>query len=600
MRITNTTKPICKNCTNGGYCQNGITVSRGNYYGFKTNNSNNIEYIPCPALYCCSSETKQCSSYDTCNTNRVGHICGRCKTGYYEDFFHQGCVKKGHCKQQLLFWGIYIATAVVLMLVLCFLDDVKDALMYLYTKLFTKLDPIPKEHSTRKAVYVCEDSEIKLSRCDDIRKSQSKENQVQPKVIISSPHTIHQQTLVNNKTHSKIKKQKIAPDAPAYTTIGVINALLSYYQIKSLINIDIGTMGKKDTPTVLEKITTVPTTVFNLQVFLLNIQSTLCPTEYLTATTKHFLKDCLLTVVSLFFTFICILLAATRRTTKTDGPMCLLQKFELGYLRIITFGYKNISNFALLVVNCVMIDNQYVLYIDGTRTCLQWWQYADFAFITLWVLPFPWALYLSYTLYRDRSISCRQMLASLTFPPCLLFIYIYTKCSSLKAQNNIIHHGVQFERISEMFEEPYRLKQHSTDSRTVFWEHWRLICRLVLSIITTMIVSPLYRVCSICPVVLVFMIVYFKVKPFKKHLVLLHWLEMMSLVGFCYLLVYNVLKAYLYVYNLTNIGLSIDVVMTFFDSTQIMLSPVIALIVYFVFMPIVSLITNRRKTYKLR
>lgn len=578
MNITKQVLPVCKNCTTGGECRHGNIISRGNYYGYRTKNYD-VEYIPCPAQYCCSSKGRPCTSYSTCNWHRQGTLCGHCQDGYFESFFQQGCLKKGTCTQQITFWIFYFGSGVVLMLVLCFVDDVKNLIVNIGVKLCRN---VHHRKNNNKSIYVIQPSSVELN------------NDLSGNVTSAGSSKLSENS--SEKPHNarmNLRHKEKHSSQQSYTTMAILNAFLSYYQIKSLINIDIGNIFRSE-PSFAMKVTSIPAKIFNFQLFLINIDSTFCPMENLNPVSKSFMKDCLVTVVMLCVTFIFISLLPTKKRT-TNISMSLSQKLEIGYLRILIFGYKNIGNFALVVVNCVQINDMYVLYVNGTQKCFVWWQYVAMVFNALWVLPFPWCLYGSYVKYRDCKISCRQMLVSLTFPPYLLFIYA-KECSPKKIF--ITHHPLQLNRIREMFEEPYRLKpqknaKHVVSNKCVFWEHWRLILRLVLSIITTMVVNPLQRVSFVCPVILIFMIIYFKVRPFKEEMKLLHWMEVISLFGFCYLLVYNVLKAYIYVYNITNMDERIGLLVTFFDSSHILLSPIFVLVMYLLVNPIFGRLSVR-------
>lgn len=143
---------------------------------------------------------------------------------------------------------------------------------------------------------------------------------------------------------------------------------------------------------------------------------------------------------------------------------------------------------------------------------------------------------------------------------------------------------VLFKKIIEMFEEPYRQKDGSSNE-FVFWEHWRLIQRLILSAITTFVVNPLERGCFVLPSIITFALVYFKVRPFKPEMKLLHWLELVSLLGFCMLVTSNTCRGFLYVFNIPNQN-PIPRLLTFFTYLEFIVSPLTVLLVYFIVVPI--------------
>ena len=280
------------------------------------------------------------------------------------------------------------------------------------------------------------------------------------------------------------------------------------------------------------------TDLFNLQVFL-NLRADICPMQGLDAVSKRLIRFVLFSLVTSAIAGIMWILCSLynsvlkREQGKSLSELFLL-KLEICFLRIITFGYKNLATVALVFVTCVSVNDRFVLFINGSVQCFNYQQYIVLAFIGLWVLPLPFSLYTSYNWYRDLKISFRELLFCLTLPPFTFFVGIV----AWRRKAKIDHNKRQFQRIREMYEEPYRLKHGSTE-KYVFWEHWRLFQRLVLSVIITYLKNPLWKIYMSSPVILSFFLVYLKVRPFKKTLFVLHWLEICSLIGLCYQMLYN-------------------------------------------------------------
>lgn len=90
-------KHTCNECTTGGLCSHGTIISRGNFYGFEhANAGKHVRFFPCPTGYCCSSK-KDCLSYNTCEQNRTGILCGQCKQNHTESFFSTSCIENKIC-----------------------------------------------------------------------------------------------------------------------------------------------------------------------------------------------------------------------------------------------------------------------------------------------------------------------------------------------------------------------------------------------------------------------------------------------------------------------------------------------------------------------
>ena len=100
----------------------------------------------------------------------------------------------------------------------------------------------------------------------------------------------------------------------------------------------------------------------------------------------------------------------------------------------------------------------------------------------------------------------------------------------------------------ENFEEAYRHREGK--EYYVFWETWRLYQRLFLAVVTTRAINPVERICYSAPIILFFIFVYWYVKPYKKQYRILHWMEVIGLLGITFTLVNNMFRSFLYVFEI--------------------------------------------------
>lgn len=96
--LTDIHNVACHECPLGGTCWNTITSSN-NYWGYK-DRAGKLFMLLCPPYYCCTSKTNQCTSYNTCEYNREGRLCGRCKDGFHLDLISDRCIDRDKCKKQ--------------------------------------------------------------------------------------------------------------------------------------------------------------------------------------------------------------------------------------------------------------------------------------------------------------------------------------------------------------------------------------------------------------------------------------------------------------------------------------------------------------------
>ena len=116
---------VCRACPPGGVCETTVR-SRKNFYGF-VDGKGYLEFIQCPAGYCCSS-TEECKTIKSCRQHRSGRLCGRCEAGYQISYATNKCVKSHRCTDQILFWIGFGVMSVSLAFILSFASMIKDGL----------------------------------------------------------------------------------------------------------------------------------------------------------------------------------------------------------------------------------------------------------------------------------------------------------------------------------------------------------------------------------------------------------------------------------------------------------------------------------------
>ena len=95
------------------------------------------------------------------------------------------------------------------------------------------------------------------------------------------------------------------------------------------------------------------------------------------------------------------------------------------------------------------------------------------------------------------------------------------------------------EILSEIFQECYRLKIDDPSGETVFYETWRLYQRILLAIVATFWINPLKQITLMIPVVILIVISYHVIKPYKPEMYILHWIEIFSILGIFASLIHN-------------------------------------------------------------
>ena len=89
-----------------------------------------------------------------------------------------------------------------------------------------------------------------------------------------------------------------------------------------------------------------------------------------------------------------------------------------------------------------------------------------------------------------------------------------------------------------------------TNSVDVNYFQFRLYQRLILAFVTTLAINPVNRICYAAPIILFFIFVYWFIKPYKEQFTILHWMEVVGLLGITFTLVNNMFRSFLYVFDI--------------------------------------------------
>lgn len=598
----------CKPCPYGGTCINGHSVSRGNFFGYETIGFN-LRYIPCPLSYCCSMDTKKCSVKNACNFNRTGTLCGECIDDYQENIFQRKCSKSSECRR-FYFWVFHIAAAASMLFFHCFIDCIGNVISLLKRTVQKCLGRFFGKR--RSDHYNLKDITLDATSADNINSN----NPRQSKDSSSSSQKTIELILFTKKSPERIDDnitchgvecttlEQLRNEENKFTISGIIQILISFYQIRSLINIDLS--GTDDQQRFLAF--KAFDNLINLKMPFLNFGETFCPFIGLDAVQKAFINNVMLSITMTVLLLVVYTLTNIQQSmtitkplsTRNDGAasMPFRYRLEICYLRLMLFSYKNIATFCLLTLNCVPMEKTYVLYMKGTTKCMQSWQFVSIAFVVTWLVPFPFALSYSFKLYRRNNITFHMLLVSVTFPIVALVLFARRRlnrelCLSI-CHNNVVS---QLNAMKLIFEEPYRPLNNGEPDKYIFWESFRICKSFLISVIVIFIIDPLWKNIISMPFMLFFLFIYVKVNPLKKNLVVLHWMEVVQSLALCYVVLVNFFKSFLYVFSIPDEG-PVKSIMLFITYSELLSSPIIVLVAYFAFIPAYDKMRNLLKGEK--
>ena len=534
----NVTNFTCLDCPVGANCASSIK-SRSHFYGYETKEQR-IKFLPCPRGFCCTGS--QCTTTKSCNKNRVGTLCGRCIDSYKESFISASCISIHSCQNFGIFWLVYCTYSLILA---TFFYYMKDFIIWIKTvgsitgKIF---QPCLKEEGSEGEIDVT------------IGIAEAEEN-------------------LDKISH--------------FTVSGIPNLIVSFYQIKQLMNVDVQYNISNDFSFI-----TFISDFLNLEIVTVTYSS-YCPMSNLDAVSKIFIKTYFLTatllIASLINYFMSRVFHSFRPSLRRGSSLNLSDRLGVCFIRTLMFSYKNIASASLIFLNCVEVAGVRVLFIKGDMECYQWWQIVIAVFLFTWVLFFPLSLKISFNMFMKDKISFPKFILCLMAPFVLVahcFLNRHVVSVNLQKRRSLSELEVK-KILREIFEESYRIKTEDSREETVFYETWRLYHRVLLAFVATFYINPIVRITFMTPTVILIAVSYFVIRPYKPEMYVLRWMEAFSVLGYFVCLGQSMFRSFLYVYDINDED-SIKLVWQVFSILDLIFSPVLMLIYFFLIKPIYS------------
>ena len=304
----------CIDCPVGANCTASIK-SKSNFYGYETKEQK-LKFLPCPRGFCCNGN--QCNTIKSCNKKRTGTLCGRCIESYVESFLSTDCVSLYSCQNFTTFWLLYYVYALILA---TFLYYMKDVISLIKTT----------AKSSSKILKSCEKEKESDSKID---------------VMISIVGAEEDEEKTSN-----------------FTVSGIFTLIVSFYQIKQLMKVDVQHKNSTDFSFI-----TLITDFLNLEVVAVSFSS-YCPMSNLDAVSKTFIKTYLLTATLLVACLINYFMSEIFHFFRSSiGRLSSLKpsdRFGVCFIRLLMLSYKNMASASLLLLKCVEVADNQVLFIKG-------------------------------------------------------------------------------------------------------------------------------------------------------------------------------------------------------------------------------------------
>ncbi len=205
-------------------------------------------------------------------------------------------------------------------------------------------------------------------------------------------------------------------------------------------------------------------------------------------------------------------------TPKRSFSMRLSQGFVLCLL----FTYQKLATTSFTLLNCVPVGSESVLFIEGTVTCYQMWQYGVMAYTIICIVPFCMTLLIGPGLLKDGLISLPQFFIGCIVPLPFFLYWIFIRLTSkrsarstsaLKASNTV-ELTAEAQAVIAILQGPFK----ETDTKYLGPTCGQGVLigrRLVLVIIGTFITDPLIRMLLMMLVCFVILLHHVHVLPYK-------------------------------------------------------------------------------------
>ena len=608
----------CFWCRYGGVCEDGKIKAKANYYGYMSGKPVEVRFISCPFGYCCQGD--ECRSYDSCSPLRRGKICGSCVAGTTENLLSAKCSRVENCNDKW-FWFVYFPFGFVYIWFFMYLDKIsgffKGQVVWWEQNLVNSKDidetnkniagndserkeGAEKEHPSHgqeeqraeselcgvvnsgeaRAIDNAHSKDLTLTQNAYRSEEQNSQDSVDSNLEKPEAETIRhgeaeRSTKLENKDGDSLRinasddmeRQKRTSDPFS----DVINITFYFYQMVLIIR-DHDNVILTHTIAMLKAIST---SVFT---FSLDPESTLslCPFDGLTPVSKNIL-------VRSFAIYVIVLLIlmnlwnnlynfmaerlCSHRALSPETPFRV--RMRVTTIQILLLAYSTITYMIMNLVNCVPINGELVLYMDGTVKCFIWWQVIALLFTIFWLVPFPFALVFGINRLGLNRMTYNQFIASLTFPVCFLCWLAFKGCfrktykslemphttSATQTFPSPVSEEISIEEILRRFEAPF--KGERTDngrmcpvlmgSQPGFWQGMMILRRLIIIMLFTFVNSPVTRLYCIFLACLLFLMHHLTYLPYKNGIVnLFETFSSATLVVFCSI---NLFFAYSYVSN---------------------------------------------------
>lgn len=162
------------------------------------------------------------------------------------------------------------------------------------------------------------------------------------------------------------------------------------------------------------------------------IQRDICLMTSLSLSQKQLLKFAFLATIFLWWWFLHFVYQGTRNLLAYLShrnkalPNGFSDKLMNGLVNIIKYTYGGFTDIVFHALVCVSINNTYVWFHDASVQCYNTWHMVMLVFGIVYVIPFPFVIFVGMTLLKRQKITGNMLLVA-TFCPLLFLVFWLVK-----------------------------------------------------------------------------------------------------------------------------------------------------------------------------
>ena len=227
------------------------------------------------------------------------------------------------------------------------------------------------------------------------------------------------------------------PSQESYVFTGMVKVVFFFYQMVALVTVEENMLKEKLKNELENEFFRIIRRVHTAVIHTMNFQIRfLCPFKALTPVKKQIFISSFPIALLLWLLILLICCSCLKQLRKVyrsnaekikddkerkPNQTTFKERLLSCLLNIILLTYGTIAKAALALLKCVQIDQNWVLFIDGTVGCYNMWQYAVMAFVCIFVLPLPVGLHFAATKLNNRSITVSGFFLRLFLPICSIY-----------------------------------------------------------------------------------------------------------------------------------------------------------------------------------